>query len=222
MPHLALDTMACPDCDLPQTIPPLPPGGSARCARCHETIARNPSDPIERPLALTFAAAIAYFIANTMPLMGLSAVGREATTTIIGGAHQMWVEGAELTALAVAFCAVIAPGGYIAFMLTLLLAVRHPPAPRWVGHLLRFAAFMQPWSMNEVMLLGILVALIKISQLADVAPGIGIFSVGVLILLLAAIAATFDRHVIWTRIQWADGTLPPAEPDTRLAAGVPG
>ena len=222
MPHPALDTIACPDCDLPQTIPPLPPGGSARCARCHETIARNPSDPIDRPLAFTVAAAIVFVIANTMPLMGLSAVGREATTTIIGGAHQMWLEGSELTALAVGFCAVIAPGGYIAFMLTVLLAVRHPPAPRWVADLLRFAAFMQPWSMNEVMLLGILVALIKISQLAEVVPGIGIYSVGVLVLLLAAVAATFDRHVVWTRVEWADGTLPPGDPDTPLAAGVPG
>jgi paraquat-inducible protein A len=56
--HLALDTIACPDCDLQQSIPPLPPGGAARCARCHVTIARNPVDPIDRPLALTVAAAI--------------------------------------------------------------------------------------------------------------------------------------------------------------------
>ena len=213
MGHLGLDTMACPDCDLPQIIPQLLPGGSARCARCHETIARNPSDPIDRPLALTVAAAIVYLIANTMPLMGLSAVGRTATTTITGGAQEMWLQGSQITAVAVAFCAVIAPGAYLAFMLTVLIAARRPPAPRWVGDLLRFAAFMQPWSMNEVMLLGILVALIKIATLADVSPGVGIYSVGVLILLLAAIAATFDRHEVWTRVQWADGSLPPPEPD---------
>ena len=222
MRHLPLDTMACPDCDLPQIIPPLPPGGSARCARCHETIARCPSNPIERPLALTFAAAIVYVVANTTPLMGLSAVGRVASTSIIGGAYQMWVEGSEITALAVAFCAVVAPGAYIAFMLTVLLAARRPPAPRWVGDLLRFASFMEPWSMNEVMLLGILVALIKIATLADVVPGIGIFSVGILVLLLAAIGATFDRHQIWTRVIWADGTLPEDAAQPRLAAGVPG
>ncbi len=218
MRHLALDTMACPDCDLPQVIPPLPPGGSARCARCHETIARNPIDPIDRPLALTVAALIVYLVANTMPLMGLSAAGRVATTTITGGAHEMWVQGSQLTALAVAFCAVIAPGAYLLGMLTVLLAVRHPPAPQWVGSLLRMAAFMQPWSMNEVMLLGILVALIKIATLADVQPGVGIFSVGLLILLLAAISATYDRHAIWLRVQWADGTVPPPIPDALPAA----
>ena len=52
-------------------------------------------------------------------------------------------------------------------------------------------------------------ALIKIAQLATVVPGAGMYAVGLLIVLLAAIAATFDPHVIWTRVVWADGTLPP-------------
>jgi paraquat-inducible protein A len=220
MVHTALDTMACPDCDLQQTIPPLPPGGSAQCARCKVTIARNPVDPIDRPLALALAAAVVFVVANTTPLMGLSAVGRESTTTIIGGAREMWSQGSEITAVMVAFCAVVAPGSFIAFILAVLLAARRPPAPRWVGQLLRISSLVQPWSMSEVMLLGILVALIKIAQLATVSPGIGMYAVGLLIALLAAIAATFDSHVIWTRVVWADGTLPPSVPGARAPAGA--
>ena len=216
MRHLALDTIACPDCDLQQTIPPLPPGGSAHCPRCRIAIARNPIGPIDRPLALAIAAAVVFVVANTAPLMGLSAVGRETTTTIIGGAGEMWSQGSEVTAAIVAFCAVIAPGSFIAFILVVLLVAKRPPAPRWVGQLLRIATFVQPWSMSEVMLLGILVALIKIAQLATVVPGIGMYAVGLLIVLLAAIAATFDSHVIWTRIVWADGTLPLPVPAGRV------
>jgi paraquat-inducible protein A len=208
--HASLDTMACPDCDLQQSIPPLPAGGSARCARCKVIIARNPVDPIDRPLALTLAAAVVYIVANTMPLMALTAAGRESRTTIIGGAHEMWVQGSEITAAAVAFCAVIAPGAFIAFMLVVLLAARRPPAPRWVGTLMRMAALVEPWSMNEVMLLGILVALIKIAQLATVVPGIGMYAVGVLVVLLGVIASLFDPHSIWKRVVWADGTVPDA------------
>jgi paraquat-inducible protein A len=219
MHPLALDTMSCPDCELQQSIPPLPPGGSAQCARCRVTIARNPVEPIERPLALAVAAALVFVIANATPLMGLSAVGRQATTTIIGGAHEMWLQGSEITAVMVAFCAVIAPGAYIAFMLVVLLAAQRPPAPRWVGTLMRFATLVEPWSMSEVMLLGILVALIKIAQLATVLPGIGMYAVGLLVVLLAAIAAIFDPHSIWTRVVWADGTLPP-EPYGARRAGV--
>ena len=143
-------------------------------------------------------------IANTSPLMSLSAVGRYASTTIIGGAYEMWVEGEAITALIVAFCAVIAPAGYILFMLTVLLAVRRPPGPQWVGEMMRGAEFMQPWSMNEVMMLGILVALIKIAELASVEAGIGMYAVGALVLLFPAIMVTFDPEEVWRRVKWAD------------------
>jgi paraquat-inducible protein A len=207
-----LDTIACPDCDLQQSIPPLPRGGSARCARCRVIIARNPADPIDRPLALTFSAAVVFVLANTMPLMALTAAGRESRTTILGGAHEMWLQGSEITAAAVAICAVFAPGAFIAFMLVVLSAARRPPAPRWVGVLMRAASSVQPWSMNEVMLLGILVALVKIAQLATVVPGVGMYALGVLVVLLAAISATFDPHAIWTRVVWADGSVPVVSP----------
>ena len=199
-----METVACPDCDLLQNIPELAPGGKARCPRCGHTVATRPRDPLDRPLALTLTAAIVFIIANTTPLMGLSAVGRHASTTIGGGAYEMWLQGQEVTAAVVAFCAVIAPGGYILFMLTVLLAVRRPPAPRWVGEMLRGAHSMQPWSMNEVMLLGILVALIKIAELATVEPGIGIYAIGGLVVLFAAIMVTVDPHEIWTRVAWAN------------------
>ena len=141
--------------------------------------------------------------------MGLSVVGRHASTTIAGGAYDMWVHGQAVTAAIVAFCAVIAPAGYILFMLTLLLAVRRPPAPQWVGEMLRMADFMRPWSMQEVMMLGILVALIKIAELATVNAGIGMYAVGAVVLLFPAIMVSFDPAEIWQRVQWADGSPPP-------------
>jgi paraquat-inducible protein A len=202
-----METIACADCDLLLSIPELPPGGKARCPRCDWTVATRSSDPIERPLALTVTALIALIIANTSPLMGLSAVGRHASTTIIGGAYEMWAQGQEATAVIVAFCAVIAPAGYILFMLTVLLAARRPPAPVWVGEMLRGADSMQPWSMNEVMMLGILVALIKIAELATVTAGVGMFAMGALVILFPAIMVTFDPAEIWRRVEWADGKI---------------
>jgi paraquat-inducible protein A len=203
------ETVACPSCDLLQHIPPLPSGGKARCPRCSETLATAPPDPFDRPLALTIAAAIVFLVANTAPLMGLSAVGRHASTTIGGGAYEMWLKGEQVTAVIVAFCAVIAPGSYILFLLTVLLAVRRPRAPQWVGELLRWADVMQPWSMNEVMMLGILVALTKIAELATVDPGIGMYAVGGLVVLFAAILITFDSREVWKRVEWAGGEVAP-------------
>jgi len=200
-----LSTVACPGCDLLQRIPPLPPGGKARCPRCGESLASRPAGSLDRPLALTLAAAILLIVANTQPMMGLSAVGRQASTTILGGAYEMWVQGRELTAMVVAFCVVIAPAGYVACMLTILLAARRPPAPSWVGGLLRWADFMKPWSMLEVMMLGVLVALVKIAELATVTPGVGMYATGLLVLLLPAIAVSFDAGEVWKRVEWARG-----------------
>ena len=203
-----MEAIACRDCDLLQHVPPLPPGGKARCARCGETLATGHADPFRLPLVFTIAATIAFIVANTMPLMDLSAVGRESSTTIFGGALEMWDQGSQITALAVAFCAVIAPGGHLLFLLVVLIAVRRPPAPHWVGEMLRSAHFMEPWSMTEVMMLGILVALFKIAQLATVIPGIGMYAAGAFVFLLAAVLVTLDPREVWARIEWADGTLP--------------
>lgn len=205
--------LACPDCDLLQVLPELPPGSKARCARCGRTLASRVRDPIDRPLALTVTALLVLIVANATPLMGLSVVGREASTTIFGGAYQMWLQGQEATAAVVAFCALVAPAAYILCMLTVLLAARRPPAPRWVGEMLRWADAMQPWSMVEVMMLGTLVALIKIAELAKVEPGIGMYAVGVLMLLFPAIVVSLDADEIRARLVWADGEQPPPAPE---------
>lgn len=212
-----MEIIACADCDLLQHLPALPPGGKARCSRCNNTLATQQPDRLDLTLALTFTAAIAFIVANTSPLMGLSAVGRQASTTIIGGAFQMWLEGYVVTAVIVAFCAVIAPAGYILFMLMILIAVRRPPAPHWIGEMLRWAESMEPWSMSEVMMLGILVALIKIAELATVEPGIGMYAAGGLIILFTAIIVTFDPREIWTRVEWVEGAALPSS-----HAGGPG
>jgi paraquat-inducible protein A len=203
-----METVACSECDLLQRLPALPPGGKARCPRCGNTLASRPRDPLDRPLALAVTAAIVFLVANTAPLMGLSAVGRHASTTIAGGAYEMWLQGETITAVIVAFCAVIAPGSYILFMLTVLFALRRPLAPSWVGEMLRWGNAVQPWAMNEVMMLGILVALIKIAELATVTAGVGIYAVGGLVVLLPAIMVTFDAREAWKRVAWASGETP--------------
>jgi paraquat-inducible protein A len=204
------NAVACPDCDLLMRIPEVPPGGKARCSRCGCTIAFSKPGSLDRTLALAIAAAIIFVIANVEPLMGLSVAGRQTSTTILGGVLEMRMQGYGIPAILVAFCVIVAPVAHIACMLAILLAVRQPPAPSWAGTLMRMLAFNQPWAMVEVMLLGILVALVKIADLATVVPGIGMFATGALIALIAAMTVSFDPHEAWTRIRWADEEKRPA------------
>jgi paraquat-inducible protein A len=208
MKPLSVDVVACPDCDLLQRIPSLPPGGTACCPRCGRKLATCKPASIERTTALAIAAAIAFLFANVEPLMGLSVAGRESSTTIAGGAWQMWMQGEKIAALLIAIFGVIAPALQIGFLLAILLSVRRPPAPRWVGTLLRWMVIAGSWSMVEVMLLGILVSLVKIAALARVIPGVGIFAAGGLILLLAAMSSSFDPREAWSRIRWVNGEWP--------------
>jgi paraquat-inducible protein A len=216
-----LTPVACHQCDLLQVLPDLPTGGKASCPRCGYTLATRPVDSIERSLALAIAALLVLVVANATPLMGLSAVGRHASTTIIGGAYQMWLEGQELTAAIVAFCAIIAPAGFLLCLLLVLLAVRRPPAPRWVGGMLRWAEYTRPWAMTEVMMLGIMVALIKIADLAKVDAGIGMFAVGVLMLLFPAILSSVDTEELWARVAWHEPGPKSGPATRRLPASNP-
>jgi paraquat-inducible protein A len=201
--NAAPELTACPECDLLQRLPPLALGSRLRCARCRCVLASRPSGHSDLPLALACTAALVYLVANLLPLMGLSVVGRSASTTIIGGAFEMWQQGQMVTAVLVLFCAVIAPGCYIGFVLVLLLGSRRSPVPDWVGEILRWVHHLQIWSMLEVMLLGILVALVKIAELATVTPDFGLYAIGTLVVLIPAIQRTLDADALWERVRWA-------------------
>jgi paraquat-inducible protein A len=187
--------------------------------RCGFVLVKVPPGSRDRALALTVAAAITLVTANAFPLMELHVVGRFASTTIAGGAYEMWMQGERMTSVLVAFCALIAPAGYLLFMMTLLIAARCSPIPRWTGEMLRWVGRLQVWSMLEVVMLGILVALIKIAQLAAVDPGIGMYAFGATVLLIPAVMLSFDRWDSWRRIAWMDAEMPaaPAPPGYRSA-----
>lgn len=199
--------VACRGCDLLQRLPSLARRERAHCARCGHVLGRRAVDSLERSLALTVAAALLLVIANTTPLMDLSAVGRTASATVIDGAMQMWRHDERITAVVVAFCALLAPAAFLASLLTVLLAARRSaalgvPAPRWIGEILRWSRHLHAWSLLEVMLLGLLVSLVKIAQYARVSADIGIFAVAALTFVFPAIMTHFDQREIWERIEW--------------------
>jgi paraquat-inducible protein A len=196
--------VGCPHCDLLQRLPDLAPGGSARCPRCNEELWRGREDSLNRTLALTIAALVLYVVANSVPMLGLTIVGREASTTVIGGANHLWQGGQKIVGVLVMFTAVIAPALQIGFMLAIAIEAHRRRPRKWVGQLLRHHPTTRLWSMIEVMMLGVLVALVKIADYATVIPGMALFVLGVLVFLLAGIQANFDPKEVWDRIEWAD------------------
>jgi paraquat-inducible protein A len=203
--------VGCLHCDLLQRLPDIAPGAAARCARCDEELWRRGEDSLNRTLALSLAGGILYAVANSVPMLGLTIVGREASTTIIGGAQHLWRVGQLTVASLVLFTAVIAPALQIGFILAITVGAHRERPPRWVGILLRHYPASRLWSMLEVMMLGVLVALVKIADYATVIPGMALFALGALVFVLAAMQANFDSREVWERIRWAeDGERPQA------------
>jgi len=212
--------IGCPHCDLLQRLPELAPGASARCPRCDKELWRRREDSLNRTLALTLGAALLYIVANSVPMLGLTIVGREASTTVIGSANHLWQNGQQMVAVLVLLTAVIAPALQIGFMLAIVLGAHRERPPRWVGTLLRHHPTTRTWSMIEVMMLGVLVALVKIADYATVIPGIALFVLWVLVFLLAAMQSNFDSREVWERIQWAEAGTQPASAGNPMAEGT--
>lgn len=218
LPDAAL--IACPECDLMQCLPRLEAGASARCPRCDVELWRHRPDALNRTLAFAVAAAVLYVIANTTPMLGLSAVGRSAYTTVVGGAYHLWNNHEAAVALLVLWTAVIAPALQIGFALAIALGARRARPPRWVGSLLRHHPKTTTWTMIEVMLLGVLVALIKIADYATVIPGTALYVLGAMVFVLAAMQASFDRREVWSRVAWTESEAADGVPAGAISEAV--
>ncbi len=212
--------VACLHCDLLQRLPELAPGASARCPRCNKELWRHREDSLNRTLALTLGAALLYVVANSVPMLGLTIVGRAASTTVIGGAVHLWQNGQQAVSLLVLLTAVIAPALQIGFMLAIVLGAHRDRPPRWVGTLLRHHPTTRTWSMIEVMMLGVLVALVKIADYATVVPGMALFVLWGLVFLLAGMQASFDSREVWERIQWAEAGARPDSTGDPMVEGT--
>jgi paraquat-inducible protein A len=221
LPVADASLVACLDCDLLQRIPEVPPGASVRCPRCDKELWRHKPDSHNRTFALTLAALVLYIIANTVPMLGLHAAGREAFTTVVGGAHQLWLDGQQIVAVLVLFAAVISPALQIGFLLLIVIGCQRERPPAWVGLFLRHLHFTRTWSMIEVMLLGVLVALTKIADYATVILGTALFALFALVVLLAAIQSIFDPREVWQRVRWADAEAQPPTGGNTLAEVKP-
>ena len=152
-------------------------------------------------------------------MLGLTIVGRDASTTVIGGALHLWNNDQKVVGVLVLFTAVIAPALQIGLMLAILIGAMRPRPPQWVAILLRYHPTTKIWSMIEVMMVGVLVALVKIADYATVIPGMALFVLWVLVFVLAGMSSSFDSRDVWERIQWADEAQHDAARDS-LAEGT--
>ena len=191
---------ACHECDLLQREPNLPPGGVARCSRCSAVLFRHIPDSIDRGLAYTLGAAFLFIIANLFPIVGLEVQGIANATSLYGAVEAIWKNHMEGVAALVFITTILIPAVELSLMLYVLLPVKLGQVPQGLAPILRVLQSVRPWSMTQVFILGVLVALVKLAHLAHIVPGIALWSFGGLILLLTGAVASFNTHELWTMV----------------------
>ncbi|BBL70003.1 paraquat-inducible protein [Methylogaea oryzae] len=196
----AAKLIACHECDQLQREIPLPPAGAAICCRCGALLYRNGSASLDRPLALLLAAAMVFVLANAFPIVGIEAKGNHNATTLFGAVLTLWDEDMPLVAGLVFFTTMLAPAFELAITIFVLGLLYFGVALRALPLLLRVVLALEPWSMIEVFMLGVLVSVVKLSHLAGIVPGIALWAYAALMVLLAASSAALDAHGLWDRI----------------------
>jgi len=214
------DLIACPECDLLQRAATVPANGVLRCCRCDAELLRNRPDGLERAMALALGAVVLLAVSNLYPIVGLSVSGTLVQTTLTGAVRMLFESGMWPLAMLVLITTIVMPVMQTACMLWVLLPLRLGHKPWRAALALRICHQAQSWGMTEVLILGLLVALVKLSHIAAVVPGVALWSFGALMLVLAAANSAFDPHALWERfstVHAASGHIPHI--DRLLATG---
>lgn len=199
--------IACEHCDYLHIEEPLPKGGVAKCARCGSPLYKAERRDVDMPLAFAITALVLLVIANIYPILTFEMEGRSESNTLISGVFTFWNEGFPFLSFMVALTSVLAPSLLILSQIYVLVAVRFNrrwPGLRQIWHLL---SMVRPWSMLDVFLIGLLVALTKLTDFADVIAGPAFYAVCCLIPVSLLMNVTLDPRQIWRVVE------PVKEPD---------
>ncbi|SAK65194.1 PqiA family integral membrane protein [Caballeronia arationis] len=196
--------IACHECDLLQRETVLPGAGIARCTRCGAELYRNHPDSLNRSLAFTLGALVLFAIANAYPIVGLKVSGNLVETSLAGSVDVLYHDGMWPIAGLVLVTTILMPMLQMASMAYLLVPLRFGRVPYRADLVFRLLHLAAPWGMTEVLILGVLVALVKLAHIAGVVPGIALWAFGALMLALAASSAAFDPRSFWERVSRAE------------------
>lgn len=197
--------IACHDCDLLQREIHLNPGCTATCGRCGAALYRNATDSINRTLAYTIAASILFVIANLFPILTIELSGDRAAVTLFQSVVALWEQGYKPVSVVVFITTIIIPAIELSAFAFLLVPLKLGQLPYGYTLFMRTLQVVQPWSMVEVFLLGVLVSLVKLTQDFRVIPGVALWSFGLLTLMIAAVASSFSARDVWARLDEISG-----------------
>jgi paraquat-inducible protein A len=197
---LAADCTPCHDCALLCRLPEHGAHG-ALCPRCGSALHERKPRSLERTWAWWIAAALCYLPANLLPIMKVTSLGRAQADTIMSGVAYLLLHGMWPLALVVFTASVFVPLLKLAILLGLLISVHRRSRWRPVDRtrLYRITEAIGRWSMVDIFVVTILVALVRLGNLATVEAQTGAVFFGAVVVLTMLAAESFDPRLIWDR-----------------------
>jgi paraquat-inducible protein A len=203
----AAQVAGCHDCGMVVRLGSGPHRVTPRCPRCGAAVHRRKADSINRTWALVITAAMLYVPANIFPVMTVISLGKAQSDTILSGALYLLHHGMWPLALIVFFASVVVPLLKLISLTFLLISVQRHSGWRPVERtrLYRITEAVGRWSMVDIYVVTILVALVSLGNLATIEAGLGaVFFGGVVVVTILA-AESFDPRLIWDRAESSNG-----------------
>jgi paraquat-inducible protein A len=171
----------------------------AHCPRCGFKLHHRKPQAIARAWALLIAAVILYIPANIYPVLIIHQLGSNLPSTILGGVHELMLAGMWPLALLVFVASIVVPILKIICLAVLLISTQMHATwglkERTV--LYRVVDFVGRWSMIDVFMVSLLVALVQFGSITSIAPGNGATAFAAVVILTMFAAESFDPRLMW-------------------------
>ena len=210
------DLISCHECGTLHRKAPLGPRQKARCVRCRSVLYRGTSAGPERMAAIVLGAVLTFLIAQFCPIVELEVNGLRSSATLYGAIVVLWQEQMQLVAAIVFLSTILFPAVELGALLYVTLGLRAGRVLPGFHRLLRAVSAARHWGMTEVLMIGILITIVKMTSLAQVLVQPGLFAFGALTAMLAFVVA-YEPRALW---ELGDRLLPRgAQDEQALLAG---
>lgn len=196
--------VACHECDLLMRKPQLAHDEKALCPRCGYELYAHRHNVVERSLALVIAALLLFIPANFLPIMQLNILGQSAEDTVWTGVIGLFETGMQSVAVVVFLCSMGIPLLKLLCQLFVLLSIRLDIGRSYGLLLYRIYHHLRDWGMLEVYLMGVLVAIVKLADLASITVGLGLVCFISLLLVQVWLEVVMSPHQIWEALSGED------------------
>jgi paraquat-inducible protein A len=173
------------------------PVALGHCTRCDAHLHLRKPHSLQHTWALTLAAALLYIPANTLPMMRSTGIGGGEEKTILGGVVLFWEHQAYPIAIVIFTASVVIPLLKLFAIVTLCLSTRTCHRPRALTRVYRMTELVGRWSMVDVFVVAILVAVVQLGNLMSIEPGSAAVAFAGVVILTMLAAMSFDPRLLW-------------------------